>query len=453
MVRLKKRYAEGKQLSFFDYYNAHKDDIKEEPKKNDVLPIDNAKESEDSMFDADGNYKGLSDDDYTQWEHNDEFLRDKYKEYNRRFFGGRLPSEFSIYWGKLDKSSEGVTKQRGNIITDEIIPYAIVIATNNRFTSRYYLEGTIIHEMCHVYQANILCEGMFSKYKEDTKKGKGSYGHGPLFFQAANLVNNSPDNKEGFKITQYASFGESLSIGKKFKKADGYFALSVQPNYVTFKVIPESKKQRISNISDNLFTYRDAEAKSYICNNIKAHGDLSLYLSPTGSMRIISKIKQMIKDGELLPIKPVIDEKDNKLYHVCITSRWSPSCNNECLIVSTDDTWKIHFKGSLDSGFSIQYREIHMSEEYKNCITLCKDGYNPLTNGFEKAMKFLSPCVISMGEWKTITNESLTTSESHIITEDSEGTDMEEVENMLLNTPNVISVDIIKDGVVDIEVE
>lgn len=451
MVRLKRRYLEGKQLSFFDYYDAHKNDIKEEPTKVKE-PVDNMKD-DNSQFDENGNYKGLSDNDYTQWENKDEFLRDKYKEYNRRFFNNRLPVEFPIYWEAIkNKKTCGITHAKVNLLTNREESYAIGISTKRRFATRYFLENTIIHEMCHVYQSNILGDYNYKVLLEDSKKGSGSYGHGPLFFQAADMVNNSPENKEKFVINQYSDFGESVAISKKIKKASGLFSISVEPNYVSFNVIPESKAQSAYSVTNNLFTYKDADAKSYICNNIKAHGETSLYLNPKGSMLNIKKIKQMIADGELIPIRPVIDEKNNKLYHICVF-RSGRGSNYEFLKVSNTDSWKQAVKEDLEEGSQVQYRELIMDELYKDCITLCKNGFSPFFCGFDKEMKLLMPCIVNIGEWKTITKDTLAVSEGRVISEDDmDSNDIDKAESELSDIKNIVDINVINDNIIDIEI-
>lgn len=248
-------------------------------------------ESDDSVYD------GVTDTDASSW-FTAEFLNRRFSEYNTRFFGGQIP-DVPVKIGRVSQKVLGkcVTRTNGstiedakefvlgllmdNKITDDVDsvkgaleqyyskhPQSVHVEeiqiTDGKWTNRFFLEGTLLHEMCHAYQIEVLCKGNIVLYSKDCKLGKGSAGHGPKFFEAADLVNNSRDNVEGFKITQYGS-SEEMSR-KAYKKADGYLYIRCLANQmieVSF-VSAKSSRQTVVDMSGTsyMFGFRDGDVKA-----------------------------------------------------------------------------------------------------------------------------------------------------------------------------------------------
>lgn len=248
-------------------------------------------ESDDSVYD------GVTDTDASSW-FTTEFLKRRFSEYNTRFFGGKIP-DVPVKIGRVSKSVLGkcVTRTSGATAEDarEFVlkqlmdkkimddadsikgaleqyysehPQSVHVEeihiTDGKWTNRFFLEGTLLHEMCHAYQIEVLCKSNLILYSKDCKLGKGSAGHGPKFFEAADLVNSSRDNVEGFKITQYGS-SEEMSR-KAYKKADGYLyvrCLANQAIEVSF-VSSKSANQAVVDMSGTsyMFGFRDGDVKA-----------------------------------------------------------------------------------------------------------------------------------------------------------------------------------------------
>ena len=101
----------------------------------------------------DNAYNGREDTDQSKW-YTPGFLNRKYREFNARFFNNDLPDNLPV---KVASSRGGKTAGgchfMMNTRTSEITPVEIRIL-NKKFANRYILENVLLHEMCHVYQAN-----------------------------------------------------------------------------------------------------------------------------------------------------------------------------------------------------------------------------------------------------------------------------------------------------------
>lgn len=252
-------------------------------------PKNNLKKDEPEVYD------GLSDTDESVW-FNNSYVKNKYDEYNRRFFSSLLPNlPVSISGRSLGKSL-GVCVSVGNKRENTMIPREIKI-TNKKFKNRFIMENTLVHEMCHVYQIRILCDAIFSEYARDCKKGSGSRGHGPKFFEAASLVNNSSDNKEGFKITQYNEEVEAIT-SRPMKNAEGW--VFIQPKFigVSVRMFPNTETGRAA-LADygkhNLFTFKDGTVKAKIQDMVGRTQKLIYW-------KFVKIFCDMIKNGDLIRV-------------------------------------------------------------------------------------------------------------------------------------------------------
>ena len=138
-----------------------------------------------------------------------------------------------------------------------------IFLTNANWKDRYTMEVVLVHEMCHEYQYEVLCEFKQSKVTLDAKLGSGSFGHGPKFFEAAEMVNSSPENVEGFHITQYGAPDDATRIA--YKKADGYLYVYIEDGKVVnimFKTNANRKLLRSMFQYEYEFQFTDGQAKA-----------------------------------------------------------------------------------------------------------------------------------------------------------------------------------------------
>ncbi len=278
MVKLK-RINEG-QLNLFDW----------KPKEIDP-PKPTASKEPDS-------YGGRTDTDQSKW-FTQSFLNKKYDEYNRRFFNNSLP-DIPVKTGRKSHGGTiGYCKLRGNRFTNSVWPNEIIIS-NKDYKNRFNMEDTLVHEMCHVYQIAILCDGKFDVYTADCKRGSGSSGHGPLFFKAADMVNNSPDNIEGFKVTQYDESGEIKN--QAYTKADGWLILSPHLSFISTRIISDTPNGRSNLKKYNpvcAFTYKDADIKTKYVDRLGIRGDKNYLYTLSWLKDAINDIK----NGNLIPVR------------------------------------------------------------------------------------------------------------------------------------------------------
>ena len=292
MVKLK-RMNEA-QLSLFDWTD--KNAPVEEPEQTSSNTDTNTPEV----------YEGLLDTDESKW-FNTHFLNKRYSEYNNRFFGGKLPDvNLSIKKRQSQGQTLGTTRSEGIKRLNQITPKSIDIA-NKKFSNRYTLENVLLHEMCHVHQIANLCNGDYSDYAKDCKLGSGTHGHGPKFFQAADLINKSSNNKEGFKVTQYNE-EENVVKNRPMKKIDGWVYIAPQFYGVYMFNIPDTPNgQRLFQYSDknNLFTYATGEAKSHVMSIIGRSSK-----GKTVYWKYMREICDMVRTGALKPVVPDSQLKD-----------------------------------------------------------------------------------------------------------------------------------------------
>ena len=266
--------------------------------KEDQLDLFSWKPKEIEQPREQSTYDGLSDTDQNSW-YNTTFFKKRYDEYNKRFFNNQLPSDLPVKKGRVSRGNNiAYCSLTGNKRNKTIYPTQIILS-NKDYGNRANLENTLIHEMCHVYQVNELCKNNLDTWESDSKKGSGSSGHGPLFFQAADLVNNSPDNKEGFKITQYDD--THLIKNKPIEKSDGWFVLQPDLSLILVHCISNTPTGRSKIVDYNpihAFTYKDNLVKTKYVDWFGRNSHLYNYA--------LSKLKEIIADiqnGNLIPVR------------------------------------------------------------------------------------------------------------------------------------------------------
>ena len=234
-------------------------------------------------------YDGVGDTEYSVWR-TEEYLNKKFDEYNRRFFGGKLTKipvkfqgrstkRFGWYSAQLANSKQirdSVMKEaeeKGlksweirNLLDTRLhnelrVKSAGIFLTNANWKDRYTMEGVLVHEMCHEYQYEVLCEFKQSRITMDAKLGKGSFGHGPKFFEAAEMVNSSPENVEGFHITQYGAPDDATRVA--YKKADGYLYMSIEDGKIAnIGFTTDAKRKTLRSMSQYEYEFRFADGQA-----------------------------------------------------------------------------------------------------------------------------------------------------------------------------------------------
>ena len=234
-------------------------------------------------------YDGVGDTEYSVWR-TEEYLNKKFDEYNRRFFGGKLTKipvkfqgrstkRFGWYSAQLANSKQirdSVMKEaeeKGlksweirNLLDTRLhnelrVKSAGIFLTNANWKDRYTMEGVLVHEMCHEYQYEVLCEFKQSRITMDAKLGKGSFGHGPKFFEAAEMVNSSPENVEGFHITQYGAPDDATRVA--YKKADGYLYITIEDGKIAnIGFTTDAKRKTLRSMSQYEYEFRFADGQA-----------------------------------------------------------------------------------------------------------------------------------------------------------------------------------------------
>lgn len=234
-------------------------------------------------------YDGVGDTEYSVWR-TEEYLNKKFDEYNRRFFGGKLTKipvkfqgrstkRFGWYSAQLANSKQirdSVMKEaedKGlksweirNLLDTRLhnelrVKSAGIFLTNANWKDRYTMEGVLVHEMCHEYQYEVLCEFKQSRITMDAKLGKGSFGHGPKFFEAAEMVNSSPENVEGFHITQYGAPDDATRVA--YKKADGYLYVHIEDGKIAnIGFTTDAKRKTLRSMSQYEYEFRFADGQA-----------------------------------------------------------------------------------------------------------------------------------------------------------------------------------------------
>lgn len=281
-------FKEGKQLSLFDWANSDKAKPYIGSKSNTANP------STPSVIPS-------KEDTRKEVWFNDKFLKEKFKEFDETFFENKLePLNIDIKIKALQNGTHGQCSQRYNIVTDEIKPTSITINKNLDFPTRFDVESTLIHEMCHAYQSAVLCHGLYSLYKRDCESSKGTHGHGDLFFEAADLVNKSSENKEGYNVTQYSD--KSLTYQRKVKNAKGWLSIgfNIDLMFLTWFSDTEKGRTALANYSGDhpVYAYKNEEVKSKVMSRTKTRGS-AVYLT---FAPILLFFTEMIDNGDLIPI-------------------------------------------------------------------------------------------------------------------------------------------------------
>lgn len=414
MVKLK-RINEG-QLNLFDW----------KPKEIDPPKPTVSKEPDP--------YGGLTDTDQSKW-FTQSFLNKKYDEYNRKFFNGRL-SNIPVKTGRKASNTIGSCKFVGNLKSDSIEVLEISIM-DYAYESRFYLENVLLHEMCHVYQIEQLCKKKLSVYKKDSRQGSGSSGHGPLFFEAANLVNNSANNTEGFKITQYEEGGHVVSKRDTSIKLDGWFFCDPSLYYVSLGCISNTTKGKQIMLDSSplaLYTYKDVEIKKKLQEGFGRKINMFGY-----DNKAVSDVINMIQEGNLIPVK----ETNRKV---------------DLFIGKNKDSWKYQFVSTDNPDKKSLYDEVddvEMNKPYSIIKNRIRNEEMTLFYGL--AYRFLESAVSKgvydmpedLGNFIKSENKQV----ENIIKESSSTVeDIQKDINELEDIKNVLNIDQYSDGTFEITI-
>ena len=410
--------------------------------------------TENNTGSVEDTYNGKEDVDQSKW-FTESFLNKKYKEFNSRFFNNDLPSNLPV---KIVNSRGG--KKAGecrllmNPRTSEITPVEIRVMSKN-FANRSVLENVLLHEMCHAYQAMFLCNGDLSVWKEDSRKGSGSSGHGPLFFKAADKVNKSLNNKEGYLVTQYASTDEIES--KPMLKADGWFLFnptslfSVQACMIPNTSTGKSKIADYANLgSSQFFTYRDGSVKAKI-NDLFSRKIESFYLfSPN-----IRTVFSLISKGDLI-YNGGTKYTDGSIREFCFNKDGKRSLRVLVIQYRDSDYFKSkilkYFSTSLGVGDihvieqNVEYRDYKINQPYTDLLFYLQPGLLSVGKSFDDAMNiYIEKGVYSISEWKSISiKEKRVVKLSRKSVNESEDSDLE-IDFLIREIENIPNVEDVKE--------
>ena len=380
-------------------------------------------------------YDGLIDTNQEKW-FTPSFFKKKYDEYNRRFFNNQLPANLPILKGRKASRTIGQCKFEGNLKTDYVKVIQLEIM-DYKYESRFYLENVLLHEMCHVYQIELLCKNKLSVYKKDSRQGSGSSGHGPLFFEAANLVNNSPNNTEGFKITQYEEGGHVESKRNVSMKLDGWFVCDPMLYYVSLGCIADTPKGRQTLLDTNplsIYFYKNVETKKKLQDGFGRKINMFGY-----DNKAVSDVINMIQEGNLIPVK----ETNRKV---------------DLFIGKNKDSWKYQFVSTDNPDKKSLYDEVddvEMNKPYSIIKNRIRNEEMTLFYGL--AYRFLESAVSKgvydmpedLGNFIKSENKQV----ENIIKESSSTVeDIQKDINELEGIKNVLNIDQYSDGTFEITI-
>ena len=222
---------------------------------------------------------------------NKEYLNECFDKFNKIFFNNKI-TKIQVVIANSRELSGGFCE---SLTRDNIIKPHKICIFNKVFKNRYVIENVLVHEMCHAYQAEILCNCKLDAYTEDCEVGSGTHGHGPKFFKAANLVNSSPENKEGYEVSQYC--GEDDFKNKTFKDISG--AVGFKLSGLNLLINNYSKKMLSSNKLDDqsLFKYKDGDTKSFVVDTFYDINEEAI----TDKNTQVHKLCNLISNGSLIP--------------------------------------------------------------------------------------------------------------------------------------------------------
>ena len=165
------------------------------------------------------NYQGWSETDLGSFFTIDK-IKSAYDLFNKKFFNSKLPNtEFRKEPHPKVPSAFGFTRYQ-YILTNpndsfdrydklEDIPENAGISKLRYISicphiwySRGHMEEVLLHEMCHVYQTQVLLNSDLNKCLKVRKRNNG---HETLFVKVLDMVNNSSVNTEGFLVRAMAS--------------------------------------------------------------------------------------------------------------------------------------------------------------------------------------------------------------------------------------------------------
>lgn len=238
---------------------------------------------------------------------NKEYLNDCFDKFNKIFFSNKI-TKIPVIIANSRELSGGYCESltRDNIIK----PYKICIF-NKVFKNRYTIENVLVHEMCHAYQAEILCNCKLDDYTDDCTAGSGTHGHGPKFFKAASLVNNSSENKECYEVSQYC--GEDDFKNHAFKDVSG--AVGFKLSGLNLLINNYSKKSLSSKKLDDvsLFKYKDTDTKAFVVDEFYGVDEETI----TATNKPVYDLCKLISDGSLIPV----DSSDKNILCVSETDK------------------------------------------------------------------------------------------------------------------------------------
>lgn len=144
------------------------------------------------------------------------WLRDNYKLYNEKYFGGKLP-EIDIKPSTRMKTSWGYASYvaRYDSYLKKVVASNLSITVNTKFDiEEKWCRNTLLHEMIHIFEYVTHFNNVFYKYDEKSRKivTLRYNAHGEFFLKKAAEL-----NRDGWNIQQYLTEEEE-------KIADAQFA-------------------------------------------------------------------------------------------------------------------------------------------------------------------------------------------------------------------------------------
>lgn len=127
-----------------------------------------------------------------------ELIKEKYDEFNKLYFGSKLPNSNETDKFRIDLNRSSATRIHGNLswrrnrLTGECYDYVLRINPNLKFKNEIEFDAIIIHEMIHLYCHLVLND-------HDNYKG----GHGYNFMRICGEINQKTNNI--YNLNRYIS--------------------------------------------------------------------------------------------------------------------------------------------------------------------------------------------------------------------------------------------------------
>lgn len=184
-------------------------------------------------------YDGSLDHDTSRWL-NDAYLSTCFDEFNTRFFQGVLKKPVLHCCSKTEEDFEdglGVTVydfvdcfgtpcdevDLNSIRQGDVFRYVrgVFLRNDVKWSSRFQFENALIHEMCHVYQNDIVLKRDLYAIIKDSETSlrwnQKDRFHGDAFLGIAKKVSNHPENEEWFEVTPYVLGDEIIREFRMFR--------------------------------------------------------------------------------------------------------------------------------------------------------------------------------------------------------------------------------------------